>query len=168
MSTELFPDYFEPNIMVTAKYKQTMNLRIINKLHYLIGEIKFKENHVEKYWYNLKYMVKALHGVYHLLYKILKTYGNSAMCSKSDYHNLIYGPRPVTQNMDIFKHLCKFISIQLDFVGHQIKFSLCVNFQNTLTKLLFHLTQFLERVIKYENACTGIFVDGLPVKLEWL
>ena len=29
MSTELFQDYFEPNILVTAKYKQTMNLRII-------------------------------------------------------------------------------------------------------------------------------------------
>ena len=65
--------------MVTAKYKQTMNLRIIAKLHYLIGEMKFKENYVEKYWYNLKYMVKALHGVYLLPYKILKTYGNSAM-----------------------------------------------------------------------------------------
>ena len=36
ISTELFPDYFEPNIMVIAKYKQTMNLGIINKLHYLI------------------------------------------------------------------------------------------------------------------------------------
>ena len=84
------------------------------------------------------------------------------------YHNLIYGPRPVTQNMEIFKHLCKFISIQLDLVACQLKFFLCVNFQNTLTKLLFCLTQFLEKVIKYENACTGIFVDGLPVKLQWL
>ena len=111
MLTELFPDYFEPNMMVTTKYKQTMNLRIIDKLHYLIGEMKFKENYVENYLYNLKYMVKALHGVYLLLYKILKTYGNSAMCPKNNYHNLIYGPRPVTQNMDIFKHLCKFISI---------------------------------------------------------
>ena len=95
MPTELFPDYFEPNIMVTAKYKQTMNLRIINKLHYLLREMKVKERYLENYWYNLKYMVKALHGVYLLLYKILKTYGNAAMCSKSDYHNLIYGSRPV-------------------------------------------------------------------------
>ena len=90
------------------------------------------------------------------------------MCSKSDYHNLIYGSRLVTQNMEIFKHLCKFTSIQLGLVGCQLKFSLCVNCQSTLTKLLFHLTQFLEKVIKYENVCTGIFIDGLPVKLEWL
>ena len=74
MLTELFPDYFEPNIMVTAKYK-TMNLRIINKLHYLLGEMKVKVGYLENYWYNLKYMVKALHGVYLLLYKILKHMG---------------------------------------------------------------------------------------------
>ena len=145
-----------------------MNLRIINKLHYLLGEMKVKERYLENYWYNLKYMVKALHGVYLLLYKILKTYENAAMCSKSDYPNLICGPRLVTKNMEIFKEMCTFVSIQLDLIACQLRFSLCMKFHNTLIKLFFRLTQFMEKVINYENVCTGIFVNGLPIKLEWL
>ena len=83
MTTPLYPDYFEPSVRVTAKYKQTMNLQIIDKLHYLLGEMEVKKNYLQQYWYSLKYMVHAVHAVhavYHLLHKILEKYGNEGMC----------------------------------------------------------------------------------------
>ena len=110
MPNELYPTFFEQNLFVTVKYKQRMNLWIIDKLHYLLGEMACKGKHIVQYWYNLKYMVHALHGIYMLLYKILKKYGNQGMCSKSKYHHLIYGPRPIETNKRIFHKLCRFIS----------------------------------------------------------
>ena len=168
MVTGLFPDYFEPKVMVTVKYKQTMNLRIIKKLHYLLGEMKAKETYLENYWYNLKYMVKALHAIYHLLYKILMKYVSEEMCSKSEYHHLICGPRPIKQNMEIFQELCKFISVQVDLIACQLRYYLSVHLQDNFMRLLFRLSQFMEKVIWYENSLPGLMVNGLPIKLNWI
>ena len=145
-----------------------MNLRVIDKFHYLLGEMESKGKYLENYWYNLKYIVHALHAIYRLLYKILKKYGNEGMCSKNRYHNLIYGPRPIKENKKIFHELCRFISIQKDLIAAQIRYYLNVAMQDTMTRLLFRLTKFMETVISNENAWTGYFVQGLPVKLNWL
>ena len=83
------------------------------------------------------------------------------MCSRSKYHNLINGPRTIQQNLVIFNELCKFISIQL-------KFYLNIKFQDTLTKLLFELSMFMEKVIWVENSWTEYCVNGKLVKLNWL
>ena len=70
--------------------------------------------------------------------------------------------------MAIFQDLCKFVSIQIDLVAAQVRFYLSMPFQDNLTKSLFRLTQFVERVIWYQNSCTDYFIDGFPVKLNWL
>ena len=168
MATNKFPDVFEPGLLVTLRYKKEMNLRITEKLQYLLGEIKQKGNYLKQHWYSAKYMVHALHGSYLLLYKILKKYGNTSMATKGEYHNLVYGPRPFKENLKIFSELCYFVSIQIDFIVAQLRFYLNVCFQDTLTQLLFRLAEFMEKVIWYENSWTGVFIDGLPVKLNWL
>ena len=137
-------------------------------MHYLLSEIQGKKNYLQHYWYSFKYMVHAVHAVYYLLYKILEQYGNEGMCSKSDYHELLHGPRPINQNVTIFHEPCKFVLIQIYLVAAQLRFYLSVPFQDNLTKLLFRLMQFMEKLIWYENSCTGYFVDGVPVKLNWL
>ena len=90
------------------------------------------------------------------------------MCSRNAYHHLIYGLRPVKENQKIFYELCRFISIQIDLIAAQLRYYLIVPMQDTLTRLLFILTKFMETVIAKENAWTGFFVQGLPVKLNWL
>ena len=126
-----------------------------------------KGEYLDKYWYDLKYMVHALQSIY-MLHKILKKYGNEGMCSKDDCHHLIYGLRPINENKKIFHELCRFISIQIDLIAAQLRYYLIVPMQDTLTRLLFRLTKFMETVIAKENALTGFFVQGLPVKLNWL
>ena len=127
-----------------------------------------EDKYLDKYWYNLKYIVHALHAIYRLLYRILKKDGNEGMCSRNAYHHLIYGLRQVKENQKIFYELCRFISIQIDLIAAQLRYYLIVPMQDTLTRLLFILTKFMETVIAKENAWTGFFVQGLPVKLNWL
>ena len=158
MATNKFPDVFEPGLLFTPRYKKEMNLRITEKLQYLLGEIKQKGNYLEQHWYSAKYMVHALHCTYLLLYKILKKYGNTGMATKSEYHNLVYGSRPLKENLEIFSELCYFVSIQIDLIVAQLRFDLNVCFQDTLTRLLFRLAKFMEKVIWYENSWTGVLL----------
>ena len=90
------------------------------------------------------------------------------MYSRSKYHYLINGPRTIQQNLVIFNELCKFISIQIALIAAQLKFYLNIKFQDTLTKLLFCLSMFMEKVIWVENSWTGYCVNGKLVKLNWL
>ena len=62
MMANLFPDFFEPDVLVTPIYKKEMNLRIVDKLNYLLDESK--GIYLENYWYSLKYTVQTLHGIY--------------------------------------------------------------------------------------------------------
>ena len=44
--------------------KKLLNITLINELRAILKEIKKREMYLHNYWYNLKYFVCALHGVY--------------------------------------------------------------------------------------------------------
>ena len=78
------------NKLESAKDEQLLNEILIQELQDTLKQISNRRAYLHKYWYILKYFVKALHGAYRLLYKILLFYGDSNMCTKFEYHNLIY------------------------------------------------------------------------------
>ena len=86
---------------------------MIDKNLYLLREIKAKRKYLHAYWYSLKYLVHALHAAYMLLYKVFTKYGNSSMCWRNKYDNLIKGPRTIERNLLIFSDLTGFVYIQI-------------------------------------------------------
>ena len=114
---KLYPDVFEPNILISLHEKKGTNLRMIDKNVYLLREIKAKKKYLHDYWYSLKYLVHALHTAYRLLYKVLGKYGNSSMCWRNKHHHLMKGPRTIAKNLAIFSDLVAFVDIQICLIG---------------------------------------------------
>ena len=83
----------QPNKLGSAKDKQLLNERLIQELQDTLKLITQRNTYLHEYWYILRYFVKSLHGAYRLLYKILLVYGDSNVCKKFIFHNLIDGPR---------------------------------------------------------------------------
>ena len=94
-SAKCYPCYFDAATLVSLKDKQVTNLRMETTILEMLNDIQSRQSYLHKYWYNLKYFVQALHGVYQLLYKILVVYGNSSMRTKLKCHDLIKGPRTI-------------------------------------------------------------------------
>ena len=78
------------------------------------------------------------------------------------------GPRPIAQNMDLFKELVVFAQIQTHIIGSIIRTKLCPHVQDTLSKLFYHLTVFVNRIIWSDNCMTNVFRNGLPIKLNFI
>ena len=116
----------------------------------------------------LKYFVNSLHGAYRLLYKILLVYGDSNVCTKFEYHHLIYGPRPIKQNLELFSKLVNFISLQLAYINCIEKFKLHVPVQDKIIYLLHRLVKFFDCVIWLDDVTRESTINGLPVKMNFI
>ena len=167
-NAKCYPCYFDTSTLVSLNEKKTTNLKMETTILEMLSDIQSRQCYLHKYWYNLKYFVRALHGVYQLLYKILFVYGNSSMRTKLKCHNLINGPRTIQQNLHLFKELVSFTQIQMQIIGSLVCFHLKVNFQDKISKLFFWLTTFLHKVIWYDNSTDKEMHNGLPVKLNFL
>ena len=153
---------------MSVKDKRAVNLRMETTILEMLNDIQSRQCYLHKYWYNLKYFVRALHGVYRLLYKILIVHGNSSMRTKLKCHNLIHGPRTIRQNLRLFKELVSFTQIQTQLIASLVCFHLKVNFQDTISRLFFRLTTFLYKVIWFDNSSDNIMHNGLPVKFNFI
>ena len=91
-----------------------------------------------------------------------------AVMAKSEYHSLLQGPRVITQNMELFKHFCHKIDIQIALIRSQVLFSLDVKFQDTLSMLLFHISKFLNNMIWRDNSTTNYMKNGIPVRYNFI
>ena len=89
------------------------------------------------------------------------------MASKLKCHNIVHGPQPI-QNLKLFKELVVFTQIQTAMIGTIVWSKLNLNFQDTISRLFFRLTKFLNKVIWYDNSTTNIMSNGLPVKLDFM
>ena len=98
------------------------------EINYLLGIVEHcaivehKTKHLKDYWYTLKLFTHGMHAMYKLLHKFLVIYGNGATSAKCKYHNLIYGPRSIKENLDILNKLCKFTSFQVAWIGCVVRF----------------------------------------------
>ena len=75
------------------------------------------------------------------------------MRTKLSCHNLLNGPRPIRQNVKLFKELIVFTQIQTQLVGAIVHSNLTSNVQDTISRIFFHLTTFLSKIILYDD-CT--------------
>ena len=154
--------------MVSCYDKRRVNLRLECAVLEKLKEIEIWKIYLDKHWYTLKYLVKCLHAVYRLLYKILSVFGSPGMCSKLNCHNLIDGLRPISQNMNLFNQLVVFTQIQMHIIGSTVETKLCPCFQDTLSKLFYQLTVFLHRIIWIDNCTSNVFRNSLPIKLNFI
>ena len=134
---KIYPDVFECDVLVSIRKKKRLSLTMLDKINYFVDEISKKKGTIHLYWYSLKYFVQCLHGVYRLLYKILWKYGNSSMCWKNKYHNLMNGQRAISENLEIFTDLIRFIVIQVGLIGAMVRLSSDINMHNQMNCLLY-------------------------------
>ena len=123
------------NQLESAKDKQLLNERLIQELQDTLQLISKRKTYLHEYWYILKYFVKALHGAYRLLYKILLIYGDRNVCTRFQYHDLIDGPRPIKHNLELFSQLVNFISLQLAYIHCIVRFKLHVPMQDKIISI---------------------------------
>ena len=103
------------NKIESAKDKQLLNKRLIQELQDTLKLIAQRNTYLHEYWYMLRFFVKSLHGAYRLLYKILLFYGDSNVCKKFIFHNLIDGAKTYKTKFGTFFTTCQlcFTSISL-------------------------------------------------------
>ena len=131
-------------------------------------DLSGKEKYLHLYWYNLKYYVHSLHAAYRLLHKILYIYGDNQICKKHKNHNMIYGPRPVAENIRLFTSLITFITQKLAFIESILRFKLNLKMHDQITRLLHRLVKFFDKILWYEDNTSDVFKNGLPVKYKFL
>ena len=165
---KIYADVFESGVLVSIWEKKNLNLTMLDKINYFVTEISKKKSTLHLYWYSLKYFVHSLHGGYRLLYKMLWKYGNSSMCWKNKYHNLMNRPRPIPDNLEIFSDLIKFILIQIGLIGAMVRLSSDINIHNQVNCLLYWLVIVLDKVIWNENSWSEFTLNGLPIKYNWM
>ena len=132
-NAKVHPCYYDPAHLVSCKEKE-VNLRMELKILELLKDVEARTQYIHKYWYNLKYFIQSLHGMYRLLYKVLCVFGNSSMRSKLSCHDLMNGSRPVKENLKLFKQLIVFTQIQTQLVGSIVCFDLRPHIQDQIGK----------------------------------
>ena len=90
------------------------------------------------------------------------------MCWKNKYHNLMNGPRAISENLEIFTDLIRFIVIQVGLIGAMVRLSSDINMHNQMNHLLYRLVISLDKIIWNENSWSEYTVNGLPIKYNWM
>ena len=87
---------------------------------------------------------------------------------ENKYHNLMNGPRAISENLEIFTDLIRFIIIQVGLIGAMVKLSSDINMHNQMNCLLYQLVIFLDKIIWNENSLSEYTVNRLPIKYNWM
>ena len=168
MEFQLKKSVLHANQLESVKDKQLLNERLIQELQDTLQLISKRKTYFHEYWYILKYFVKALHGAYRLLYKILLVYGDRNVCTKFKNHDLIDGPRHIKQNLELFSQLVNFISLQLAYIHCIVRFKLHVPMQDKITFLMQRLVKFFDCVIWLDDVTGKYTMNGLPIKMKFI
>ena len=163
-----YPCYFDSRYLVSCKEKRKVNIRMETTILEMLKDIERRHSYLHKYWYTLQYFVHCLHAVYQLLFKVLSVFGNSSMASKLKCHNIQDGPRPIQQNLELFKELVVFTQIQIQMIGSIVWGKLNPDFQDTISQIFFWLTKFLNNIIWFDNRTDNVLCDGWPVQMYFL
>ena len=78
-------------------------------------------------------------------------FGNSSMAHKLKCHNIQDRPRPIQQNLELFKELVVFTQIQIQMIGSIVWGKLNPDFQDTISQIFFRLMKFLNNIIWFDN-----------------
>ena len=131
----LYPCYFNSKYLLSCKEKRKVNIRMKTTILEMLKDIERRHSCLDRYWYTLRYFVHSLHAVYWLLFKVLHVFGNSSMASKLNCHNIQDRPRPIQQNLELFKELVVFTQIQIQMIGSIVWRKLNPDFQDTISRI---------------------------------
>ena len=133
------------------KEKHLLKLRLKQELDVLLAELTKCMSYLPNYWYNLKIFTHNLHAVCRLLNMFLQIYRHGSTAQRCDYHNLVYGPRSVVQNMAISSHLLKFIDLQLSWVWVCTQMSNDIKLQNNAMFVYKRVIRNFDRLLWHED-----------------
>ena len=163
-----FTRRIHPSIALeSAIDKKKLNITMTEELRQILKDV-INISYLSCYWYNLKYFVRAFHGVYRLYYKILIIYGNSSMARKFFSHNIVHEPRKIEENLRLFDEIFEMIYFQLCYIESVVCFKLDINMQNTISRLLHQTIKFWDTVLWVDDTSSKYTVNGLPIKYNFL
>ena len=90
------------------------------------------------------------------------------MARKIFNHNLVHGPRKITENMKLFEELSEVIPFQLCYIESVVCLKLNINMQNTVSKLLHWTIKFCDTVIWVDDTSSKYTMNGLAIKYKFL
>ena len=70
------------------------------------------------------------------------------------------GPRAISENLEIFTDLIRFIVIQVGLIGAMVRLSSDINMHNQMNHLLYRLVIFLDKIIWNENSWSEYTLNG--------
>ena len=158
--------FFEEGVLVSLHEKAGANLRIFRKMRIYLKELSERSTYLHNLWYSLKYCTGILHGIYHLYYKLLLIYGDSKV--KSQYHDIVHGPRTMQFNTSLLQHLINIIFAQICNVYHMVSRKYYLKLQNDTSMVGLHANKAIEKFLDFDDRFFGEFSSGKPIKLEWL
>ena len=101
-----------------------------------------------------------MHGIYKLLYKVVHVFGNSSMASKLKCHNIQDGPRPIQQNLELFKELVVFTQIQIQIIGSNCKRKIKSRYSGYNQSNILLIDKFLNNMIWFDNRTGNVLCNG--------
>ena len=109
--------------------KTGCNLRIYHKMRIYLQDIKDHLGYLKHYWFNLKNCTGILFGIYRLYYRLLvKCVHNE--CPKSDYHNIVNGPRTIEFNCRLLGDLIHNIQKQIREIYYMVSTKYMLHIQD--------------------------------------
>ena len=90
------------------------------------------------------------------------------MANRCKYHHLVYGPRTIDGNLQIYKCLVKFLDVQLGIMGTMVRQSSCPKVQDAISLKLHRVIKFFNAIFYDKERNTNIFCNGIPHKLHFL
>ena len=90
------------------------------------------------------------------------------MANRYKYHHLVYGPRTIDSNLQIYKSLVKFLDVQLGIMGAMVRQSSCPKIQDAISLKLHRVIKFMDAILYHEERNTNIFCNGILHKLHFL
>lgn len=142
---KIYPCYFYPELKESVTDKCKLNTHHINTVKEYAEEFMEITEKLRNNWYKLKYAVQYFHATYKLLYSVLDIYCGERN-TKIFYHNLVMGPRKISENCEILKILCPFIIGQCEQIAVLLKNTMRVKFQDLMTKLFSRINRAMERL----------------------
>ena len=118
------------------------------------------------YWYNMKNCTGTLHGIYRLYYKLLALKGE-ATC-RSNYHELVHGPRTIEFNTALLQHLINTILEQIHTIYNMVSMKYVLKLQDQTTMVGVCFNKAIESFLTFDDRFFGDFKYGKPVHLNWL
>ena len=169
---KVYKSYFFEDERESIYDKKKTNRRLCIGVVHLIRDIKKLEGELCMNWFKLKWCVHLLHATYRALWKITEVYSSCLQNEKckSEFHNLVHGPRHISRNKEVLQSLFSTLDIKLDEVTMIYTYWNNDRLQDNITKVLCRVRRALELfVVEEKNLSNIIGPSGIPKnKNKWV